>query len=153
SPRSAATPRISVGKAVNATLTVLPEDIAGWVKEARSGDREAFERILVAHQRMVLRVAMRMVGRMEDAKGAAQEVFLRLHRALPQFDESREFSPWLYRMTVNVCLDALRARRVHEPIVFEQPDPPTAERRLLTEERSKAVEAALRQLPEKERAA
>jgi RNA polymerase sigma-70 factor (ECF subfamily) len=139
---------------VDAALTLVPEELAGWVREARSGDREAFERIMVAHQRMVLRVALRMMGgRMEDAQDAAQEVFLKLHRSLHQFDEVRAFTPWLYRMTVNVCLDLLRARPQADPMKDERTVAATAESALLIGERKKAVETALRQLPEKERAA
>src|SRR5688572_15149741 len=78
---------------------------------ARQGDLEAFEQMMYAHDRQVYRVALRILGSVEDAQDAAQEVFLRLHRSLHRIDEDRALGAWLYRVTVNVCRDALRGRR------------------------------------------
>jgi DNA-directed RNA polymerase specialized sigma24 family protein len=53
-------------------------------------------------ERRVLLTAMRLLnGNLEDAKDAAQQVFLRLHRSLYQLDATRNFASWLYRITVN----------------------------------------------------
>ncbi|HEX6738079.1 MAG TPA: sigma-70 family RNA polymerase sigma factor, partial [Vicinamibacteria bacterium] len=79
------------------------------VRRAKAGDREAFEALLRQHERMVLRTALRLLGRLHLAQDAAQEVFLRLHKYLRRFDEERELAPWLYRMVVNVCHDLRRA--------------------------------------------
>lgn len=138
---------------MDTALPLISADLAAWIRQARLGDREAFERILTAHQSMVLRVALRMLGRMEDAQDAAQEVFLKLHKSLDDFEEDKPFEPWLYRMTTNLCLDLLRARRQPMPLDFDQAIPPSAERDLLVAERTRAVAAALQQLPAKERAA
>jgi RNA polymerase sigma-70 factor, ECF subfamily len=79
-----------------------------WIQEAKAGDAAAFERIVVHHERFVLRTAQRLLIDREDAKDAAQEVFLRLHRHLHRFREEGDLAPWLHRITVNVCLDVLR---------------------------------------------
>jgi len=50
------------------------------VRSAKSGDPAAFERLVIIHERTVLRVAQRLLLNSEDAKDAAQEVFIRLHR-------------------------------------------------------------------------
>lgn len=78
------------------------------VRDAKAGDRASFERIVILHEGLVLRLARRLLLNAEDARDAAQEVFIRLHRNLPRFDEQRELEPWLYRMTVNICRDAAR---------------------------------------------
>ncbi len=81
--------------------------------------REAtFERLMTLHERLVLRTAWRLLGRLEDAQDAAQEVFLRLYRHLGDVDESR-LPSWLYRTTVNVCCDALRRRPREGELVIE----------------------------------
>lgn len=116
---------------------------------------EDFERVVIEHQRQVLMTAVRLLGNFEDAQDAAQEVFLRLHKNLAQFDTSRELSPWLYRMTVNVCHDLRRKRKV--TVALKGVDPPAPAFDPLAEraarERHAAVAEALRTLPEKERAA
>lgn len=89
---------------------------AQLLRRAKAGDNAAFEQIVIEHERRVLLTALRLLGRIEDAQDASQEVFLRLHKHLRRFDEAREFTPWLYRVTVNVCRDigrkAAREREV-----------------------------------------
>jgi RNA polymerase sigma-70 factor (ECF subfamily) len=62
---------------------------------------------VAAHRQMVVRTAYRLLGRMEDAQDAAQEVFLRLFRN--RTSVSGDAKAWLYRVTVNVCHDHHRA--------------------------------------------
>ena len=65
----------------------------------RAGGR-VFEELVATHERMVLRTAYRLLGCLEDAQDAAQEVFLRLFRNLGRMEGDPK--PWLYRVTVNV---------------------------------------------------
>ncbi len=125
------------------------------LKRAKAGDLAAFEEIVVRHERQVFLTALRLLGRREDAQDAAQEVFIRLHRHLGRFDEDREFAPWLYRMTVNVCRDIGRKRRKEEMAPLEElagtaQDPQAG---ALAAERLRIAREGLRRLPEKERAA
>ena len=78
------------------------------IKSAKGGDVAAFERIIALNERTVLRVARRLLVDSEDAKDAAQEVFIRLHRGLGRLDETKDLAPWLYRVTVNICRDFKR---------------------------------------------
>lgn len=134
-------------------MTLTPETLASLVQRARNGDREAFEQILTTHHRPVLRIALRMMGNPEDAQDAAQEAFLRLYRSLDRLRDNCELTPWLYRITTNVCLDMLRTRRLQVPVEDYLGEAATAESQVLAMERSQAVERALEQLPPKERAA
>jgi len=77
---------------------------------ARRGDLDAFEELLVATQPLVLNVALRLLRHREDARDAAQEVYLRLHRHLGRIDEARAIEPWLCRVTMNVCFDMMKRR-------------------------------------------
>jgi RNA polymerase sigma-70 factor (ECF subfamily) len=98
------------------------------------------------------------LGRVEDAEDAAQEVFLRLHKHLKRFDEARQFTPWLYRVTVNVCRDIARRRRaafmpLEQVTVDAGTDSLDPEAAIGREEERHMIAEALKTLPEKERAA
>ena len=138
-------------------------ETADWVRRAREGDRGAFDLLVRQHERMVLRTALRMLARLDQAEDAAQETFLRLHKYLSRFDASRELGPWLHRMAVNVCHDiASRSRRgVVVPLEEAESAPRGAapggqqdiEEAVARDERRRLVQAALSTLPERERAA
>ena len=55
--------------------------------------------------------AVELLGSREDARDAAQEVYVRVYRHLSRFRAGEDLHGWLYRITVNVCRDALRRRR------------------------------------------
>src|SRR5688572_22094991 len=131
------------------------DDAAALLRRARSGDLQAFEQIMREHDRQVFRVALRILGSVEDARDAAQDVFLRLHRSLNRIDEDRGLGAWLYRVTVNICTDALRTRRKVVPIEDVTPVSPDLTPLGQSEQREmrQLVTDALAKLPEKERAA
>lgn len=121
-----------------------------------SDGEDSFERLVQQHQQMVQRVAYRLLGRLEDAQDAAQEVFLRLFRHRSRVGP--DLKAWLYRVTVNVCNDHHRRRKAvvrmeaqeQRPVQDPAPDP---ERVLAIEERKRLVIEGLGTLPERERAA
>ncbi len=107
---------------------------------------------MVAHERMVVGVAYRMLGRMEDARDAAQEVFLRLFQNLDRIQGDPK--AWLYRVTVNVCNDKFRRGRVVAELDERQADPaPGPERALEMDERKMLLMDGLQTLAKRERAA
>jgi RNA polymerase sigma-70 factor (ECF subfamily) len=111
-----------------------------------------FERLVRLHERMVLGVAYRLLGRMEDAQDAAQEVFLKLFQK--QNDIHGDPKPWLYRVTVNICNDFYRKR-----IVVAEPDEHAADpsanalAAITLDERKRLLAEGLQSLGERERAA
>jgi RNA polymerase sigma-70 factor (ECF subfamily) len=78
---------------------------------ARNGDREAFGRLVRRHQRRVYAAALHILGNHSDADDATQETFVRAFRGLPTFDGRADFFTWLYRITVNTSLNAMRSSR------------------------------------------
>jgi RNA polymerase sigma-70 factor (ECF subfamily) len=86
------------------------------ILEAKAGDVAAFERILIAYDRLVLRFAQRILLNHEAARDVAQETFMRLHRNMSRIDENRDLTAWLYRTTTNICYDTLRRSKQHLPI-------------------------------------
>jgi len=138
-------------------------DLAVLLTRAATGDSAAFEQIVVRHERRVLTLSWRLLGTMEDAQDAAQEVFLRTFKYLHRFDVQKPFEPWIVRMTVNVCRDLGRQRQLRGTVLVEageefgraeQQDPrnnPHTE--LHAEQQRQMLRRALIELPERERTA
>ena len=98
--------------AVLATVTSLPElDERALVVEAQAGNRAAFEELVRRYDRDVLRLALNLMKRPEDARDVYQEAFLKVYRNLHRFRFECSFYTWLYRIVTNVCLDHLRRRQ------------------------------------------
>ncbi len=80
------------------------------VRRAKAGDSGAFEELVLAYEKKIYHMSLRYTGNEQDALDVTQEVFLRLFRFFPQFQEESRFSTWLYRIAVNANLDFLRRR-------------------------------------------
>src|ERR1700759_3241235 len=81
------------------------------VMEAQVGNRAAFEELVHRYDRDVLRLALNLMKRPEDARDVYQEAFLKVYRNLHRFRFECSFYTWLYRIVTNVCLDHLRRRQ------------------------------------------
>jgi RNA polymerase sigma-70 factor, ECF subfamily len=97
------------GEARQAAALKLAEEQA-LVRKAQAGDRLAFEDLVRRFDREVLRLAMNLVKRPEDARDIYQESFLRVYKNLHRFRFECSFYTWLYRIVTNVALDHLRRR-------------------------------------------
>ena len=86
-------------------------DDAALVRAAQRGDREAFGVLVSRYGSSMLSVTLRMLGSAADAEDVAQETFVAAYKAVGSFQSDAKFSTWLYRIAVNKCKDALRARR------------------------------------------
>jgi RNA polymerase sigma-70 factor (ECF subfamily) len=95
-----------------ASVTSLPHlDERALVAEAQAGNRAAFEELVRRFDRDVLRLALNLMKRPEDARDVYQEAFLKVYRNLHRFRFECSFYTWLYRIVTNVCLDHLRRRQ------------------------------------------
>jgi RNA polymerase sigma-70 factor (ECF subfamily) len=133
-----------------------PDASARAIAAARTGGLAAFETLMRQHERLVLVTALRLLGNIEDAKDASQEVFLRLYRNLGKVGASGNFPAWLYRVTVNVCYDMGRKRASSVPMEdvpnLAAPGADPQESAAGTE-RQRVLHMSLRVLSAKERAA
>ncbi len=140
-----------------AAVTMVAQDGSSEVsKAAREDGRATFESILRQYERLVFSTALRLLGEREDARDAAQEVFLRLYRNLNRLEAQASPASWLYRVTVNVCHDLRRRRPVMAPVeeLESSPDPaPGPLESARAEERRRALNRGLRFLSEREREA
>jgi RNA polymerase sigma-70 factor (ECF subfamily) len=113
-------------EAVAATMaqTAVRMDESALIRAAQAGDQRAFEQLVRQYDRDVLRLALNLLRSQEDANDIYQEAFLRVFRNLHSFRFDCSFHTWLYRIVTNLCLDALRKRRVRkeETTVVETSD-------------------------------
>jgi RNA polymerase sigma-70 factor (ECF subfamily) len=88
----------------------LATDDLTLVKRVRSGDQRAFKLLVERYQRKVFSVALGMVRDREEAMDVSQEAFVKVYKYLDHFKGDASFYTWLYRITVNVCIDVIRKR-------------------------------------------
>jgi RNA polymerase sigma-70 factor (ECF subfamily) len=126
-----------------------------------AGDREALAPLMERHSRRVYRVALAYLRRPDAALDVVQETFVKVFRNAERWDPQSEVAPWLARIAVNQSIDHYRRGRrrlqleaplletgAHEPEAQEI----SAERLALGHETGERITAALRSLPEKQRA-
>ncbi len=114
---------------------------------------DSFDRVVCEREGQVLRVAYRILGNWTDAEDAAQDVFVRLYRHGLKFPNDAAMGGWLYRVTVNLCLDRLRASRTPLNLPELRCQEMSAEASAIRDEQKQKLITALGTLPAKERAA
>ncbi|MEW5994647.1 MAG: sigma-70 family RNA polymerase sigma factor, partial [Candidatus Zixiibacteriota bacterium] len=83
------------------------------VAQFRAGDKQAFARLVQRYRDPVAALAFRMVSDHDEAADIAQDVFVKMSRNIGRYDETRRFSTWLYRVTVNASIDHMRRHNRH----------------------------------------
>ena len=159
------------GSALATVMSLADSDDAALVREAQAGNRAAFEELVHRYDRDVLRLALNLMRRTEDARDVYQEAFLKVYRNLHRFRFECSFYTWLYRIVTNVCLDHIRRRQARpedqapELRAAQQEDASTdfferqreqrptldPERHLLGEEIKKRLASAMERLSPRER--
>lgn len=102
-------------------------DERALIAAAQAGNRAAFEELVHRYDREVLRLALNLMRRPEDARDAYQEAFLKVYRNLHRFRSECSFFTWLYRVVTNVCLDHLRRRQARPEDQAPEPSSGRAE--------------------------
>ena len=144
--------------ALSPTLEAAVVEDKGLIERCIAGDARAQRTFIERHKGFVYRVALKVTAERHTAEDLAQEAFIKILDRLDSFRGDKPVETWLYRVTVNHCLDYLRrnpAKRRHLPLE-SAPEAPTddeasAESALLASELQSAVAAALATLPEKYR--
>lgn len=127
-----------------------PKDL---IVRARAGDTQAWGDLYREYAPAIYRFCRRAMPTKEDAEDATMEIFMKLREKLAQFDPSRSFTAWLYKVAANHCWDMLRRRKArHEKdtedvddLPLETPEPNQLER-LIEERSSEEVRKALDKL-------
>ena len=123
------------------------------VERVRTGQTEAFGILVLRYERRVIRVISRFVNDRDEVEDLAQDAFVKAYERLDQFDASRRFGPWLFRIAVNGALDHLRKRKRRGWLGFfgereRRYDPGHADPRI-TLDQAAEVREVIAMLPEK----
>ena len=84
------------------------------ILKAKKGDNLAFQQLVMKYDRHVLNIAYSYRNNKDEADDIYQEVFLRVYKGLKNFQSRSKFSTWLYRITVNVCIEQKRKEKVRD---------------------------------------
>jgi len=135
------------------------------IRAVLSGEKDAYESLVLRHSRTLFRVAFRITGNEADADEVVQDAFLRGYRKLESFESRANFGTWIYRIAVRCALDKIHGRKTDDDIrVAEESDPeeheiqvadraPGPERLLLSGEIAAIQQAAMNSLTPTERTA
>ena len=140
------------------------------VTRVRQGDQRAFRLLVERYQRKVFSVALGMLKDKEEAMDVSQEAFVKVYKYLDHFKGDSSFYTWLYRITVNICIDVLRKKNAlkGEQVEFDETVKMDAaeanigslgsqlgtnpQKAALRRELAEKINAALQEVPEKHRA-
>lgn len=139
-------------------------DDAELIEQFQRGDTAVFDTLFTRYQQRTYRLVQRFVSNHEDALDLTQDAFIRAYQGLADFKSQCQFYSWLYRITVNLCIDFLRKQARSEVMLYESDDseelPMANVPDLRSESPSKALEnkelraqlrKAIRRLPPKQR--
>ncbi len=93
-------------------MSESPIDEVALILLCRKGEADAIRQLVEAYERPIYHIIWRSVGNSEDARDLTQETFVRAIRALDQFDPTRPFRNWIFRIASNLAIDHLRRRRI-----------------------------------------
>lgn len=100
----------------------MAEPSTELIQQAQRGHPEALQQLVLSQQHYVYSIAMSVLKNPDDAADLTQEAFIRLFRALPQYNGESRFTTWLYRLVVNLGRDELRRRGRQVPIASSDDD-------------------------------
>jgi RNA polymerase sigma-70 factor (ECF subfamily) len=132
------------------------EEVRRLVWASRAGDKAAFERLVLLHQRQVMGLALGILGNREDAAEVVQEAFLKAHLSLGALSQPERFRFWLLKIVANEAVGrrhAARRRRIITRLFLaaqaerQSPEPQEKEN---ADELQRAIERAMRRLTDQE---
>jgi len=120
---------------------VSVENEIGWVVSARSGNRQAYERLANLYYQPLVQRVRRLLGDYHLAQDVAQEALLRAHTGLHSLDDPGHFGRWLFRIGRNIAVDRVRRLKRSQELELLEPqdldrhpsvrEPPAAEKHVL----------------------
>lgn len=89
------------------------------IRRFQSGEELVFDTLVRKYQRQVANIIYLTLGNRDGLDDLAQDVFIRVYRSLPRFKFDAAFFSWLYRITVNICIDEARKRKVRRALSLD----------------------------------
>jgi RNA polymerase sigma factor (sigma-70 family) len=126
-----------------------------WIQQVLAGDKQAYSHIINKYKNRLYATILRMTKNPQDAQDLVQDAFIKVYRNLDKYDASGSFSSWLYRVSINHCMDEFRKKRystvqveIDETKVVNREHPEVV---FLKKEKSRQLERLISTLPEDER--
>jgi RNA polymerase sigma-70 factor (ECF subfamily) len=138
------------------------------IRAFQDGDRAVFDELVLKHQHKVFNLCYRVSGDYQEANDAAQETFMKVYVSLKRFRFESAFSTWLYRVAVNICKNKFKSlayRQKKMTLSLDNPglggdddsaleirdDSHSPAKELEKKERMRAIEEAMRMLPQEQK--
>jgi len=134
------------------------------IERFQQGDTAAFDTLFTRYQKRTYRLVQRYISNREDALDLTQDAFIRAYQGLGDFKSQCQFYSWLYRITVNLCIDFLRKKSRSEVLLYDSdesgelpmaniPDPrsDSPAKAVENKELRDHIRKAVRRLPPKQR--
>ncbi|MDH5684418.1 MAG: sigma-70 family RNA polymerase sigma factor [candidate division WOR-3 bacterium] len=131
------------------------------VSRFQNGEENCFDELVERYQNKIYSLAYRMVHHHQDAWDLAQDTFIRAYQGLPKFKRKSSFYTWLYQICVNLCINfskksarlpTISQEQIGEGGVMNLPSRNTPEKDLKQKKLQAALQSAINQLPEQQRA-
>lgn len=128
------------------------------IRAVQGGNHKAFEELVRRYQRQVANLIYTTMGNPDEVDDIAQEVFIRVYRSLPHFKFDASFFAWIYRITMNLCIDEIRKKKIRRVLSLDFLTEETLEKNrqaknhgmpsdsVLAEEKKQVVLSALQKL-------
>jgi len=149
-------------------MSKVTDPDAALMLRVKRGERAAFEELVEKYKQPVMNLVFRTVRDLTEAEDLTQHVFLQVFKSAHRYEVSAKFSTWLFTIARNLCLNELRRRSRHPADSLDEPAPDhedqplrqvedaktfTPPEALLHGELEEKIDAALAELPEKQRTA
>lgn len=105
-------------------LNIKTDEDAEIVSLCKKGNVDAFETLVIKHQKKMLNIAYRIVGNYEDACEVVQDAFVSAYKSIKTFEEKSRFSTWLYTIVINLSRNRLKQIKTqihHEKFSLDDP--------------------------------
>jgi RNA polymerase sigma-70 factor, ECF subfamily len=103
----------------SAGVMVEEDEEKQLVERAQQGDEDAFQELVERYQRKVYSICYGMLKNEQDSLDVSQDVFIKVYRYLENFNYNSSFYTWLYRITVNKCIDYIRKQKRRSEVDYD----------------------------------
>lgn len=86
------------------------------IQKVKEGDKYSFNLLVWKWEKQIFNLAIRMLGSVEDAADACQDIFISAYEKINSFNGNSKFSTWLYKIAINNCISKLRRRKIEHRI-------------------------------------
>lgn len=140
---------------------LIDDEENSLIDRAIKGDDGAFTLLMQKHEGRMYSLSLRMCSNPDDAMDCVQNAMLRIYKSLSSFKRQSAFSTWIYRITMNSCLDELRRKKSRSAVSLDvlletgwaPADKSSPERETEQKEKRRVIDSAISELPDDMRAA